>query len=147
METKSSQKFLSKNFKIWQQEATNGIWKELKKTSNNKKPSNIDGMVDDDEIVNLFAEKNRNLYNSVPSDPSLITALKQRIQRDIDLGTYNYKKFNVKNVVNSVRKSKKGKSDGDKGFTSDHLKHVPDVFFVHLSLMYNAFVQRCQNLC
>ena len=116
------------------------VWKELKKTSNNKKPSNIDGMVDDDEIVNLFAEKNRNLYNSVPSDPSLITALKQRIQRDIDLGTYNYKKFNVKNVVNSVRKSKKGKSDGDKGFTSDHLKHVPDVFYVHLSLMYNAFV-------
>ena len=33
------------------------VWKELKKTSNNKKPSNIDGMVDDDEIVNLFAEK------------------------------------------------------------------------------------------
>ena len=67
--------------------------------------------------------------------------MKQRIKRDIDFNQpSDYKKFSVDNVIKSVCKSKKGKSDGDLGFTSDHLKNVPHIFYVHLSLLYNAIV-------
>ena len=45
------------------------MWKCFKKTANRpKKPSNVDGISGDIDIVNLFASKNCDLYNSVPSD-------------------------------------------------------------------------------
>ena len=39
-----------------------------------------------------------------------------------------------------VKDMKPGKSDGDLGLTSDHVKNAPHVFYVHLCLLYNAML-------
>ena len=48
--------------------------------------------------------------------------------------------FDVRQVIKCAEKLKCGKSDGDIGFMSDHIKLAPHIFYVYLTMLYNAIV-------
>ena len=117
------------------------MWKEFKKASkSSSKPSNIDGLFNDDEIVDSFATKNRNLYNSVPSDVNAKRDIFEHVTSKISDNDATFNSFTVDGVLAAVRDMKPGKSDGDLGLSSDHVKNAPHVFNVHLCLLYNAML-------
>ena len=116
------------------------MWSETRRVNKNK-PSNIDGLYNDDDIADHFAGKNRTLYNSVPSDPEkikqLCSILRSRINHDDNL----VHKCNVPDIKRSIDRVKYGKSDGDEGLMSDHVKHAPDLMAVQLSLLFNTVIR------
>ena len=61
------------------------LWKEVKSMTQSKQelPSVIDGQVGNENIVNIFYEKSKNLYNTVGFTPQSIQQLKQKIDRKI----------------------------------------------------------------
>ena len=121
--------------------AESDMWKEVKKSgSTTKKPSNIDGFCDDPAVVQLFRNKNCDLYNSVPSDPSVMSELNDKIESNINHDDLVRYKFDVKSVRKSINKIQSGKSDGDVGLTSDHVKLAPPIFSVYLTLLFNAML-------
>ena len=120
------------------------IWKELKKANPtlNKKPSNIDKLFDDQDIVNHFAKKNKEIYNSVPSDKNVLKTLIEDISDKISASKDNERFcYNISQVIAAVQRSNINKSDGDMGFMSNHLKNGPHILFVHLSLICNAIIR------
>ena len=116
------------------------MWKEVKKSGSIKKPSNIDKICDDPSIVQLFADKNRDLYNSVPSDADVMSELVGKVESGIGHEQFTNHKFDVKSVRKSIVNIQSGKSDGDVGLTSDHVKLAPPVFSVYLTLLFNAML-------
>ena len=108
-----------------------------------KRPANIDIWIwisSDNDIASLFAEKNKNLYNSVPSDTNILNEIADKIERNI-ANNEPMQIISVQDVVNSVGRTKSGKKDGETPFTSDHLKNAPHLFLVHLCLLYNACIK------
>ncbi len=82
------------------------------KGRNNILPTSVDDASSDDNIVNLFADKYSNLYNSVPYDQSDINDIKcirdAKLQNDVH---QNYS-VNVRDVDTAINHLKYGKSDG-----------------------------------
>ena len=114
------------------------IFKELKKTDGKtRKPTNVDGIFDDKDIVNLFANKNENLYNSVPSDQSNIANIRSECDNNISeqADTFIVK---IEAIKNAIDKSKHNKADGETALTSSHLKEAPIDLHVHLALLFTA---------
>ena len=101
------------------------------KHSSKKRPPNIDGLSKDVDIANSFATKNETLYNSVPSYD--FDDIFKRVERGINGEEFSVHKINVFDVVKAVNKTKSGKSDGDIGFNSNHVKLAPRDMIVQLS--------------
>ncbi len=91
---------------------TRDLFSEIK-GRNNILPTSVDDAYTDDHIVNLFADKYSNLYNSVPYDQSEINDIKciidAKLQNDVNP---NYS-VNVHDVVKAINHLKYGKSDGE----------------------------------
>ncbi len=81
------------------------------------------GTQDIDDIVNLFADKYSNLYNSVPYDQSEINDIKYIIDAKLQNDVHQNYSVNVHDVVKATNHLKYGKSDGEEGLWSDHLIH------------------------
>ena len=113
------------------------IFKEIKKAdSKTRKPTNVDGIFDDQDIANLFADKNKALYNSVPSEATLIDDIRSSCQSKISAQQTFI--FSYESVRKAVDKSKHNKSDGESALTSSHLKYAPPELLVHLSMLFSA---------
>ena len=116
------------------------IWKETRRANGGKKPSNIGGLFNDQDIANMFAENNRDVYNSVPSDVNELSRLCAVINDRLKSNDYLTHKCSVASVRRSVDRTKVRKSDGDAGLMSDHVKHAPHIMSVHLCLLFNAII-------
>ncbi len=94
----------------------------------------------DADIVNLFADKYSNLYNSVSYDQSEINDIKciiyAKLQNDVQ---QNYS-VNVYDVVKAISHLKYGTSDGEEGLWSDHLIHGTHNLYVMLTLLFNIML-------
>ena len=116
------------------------IWKETRRANGGKKPSNIGGLFKDQDIANMFAKNNRDIYNSVPSDVNEISRLCAVINDRLKCNDNLTHKCSVASVRRSVDRTKVRKSDGDAGLMSDHVKHAPHIMSVHLCLLFNAII-------
>ena len=116
------------------------LWKEIKKSNRSRRgsPAHIDGLTKCSDIADLFARKSYELYNSVPSNESVLAGTKN----DISNKMYNYRgdEHNVKveKVAKAVRNLKCEKSDGEKGLFASHVILAPDIYHIHLSLLLRA---------
>ena len=116
---------------------SNNFWREVKrlKTTSKAIVNCIDEANGADEISNVFYEKYRMLYNSVPTDAHELDDLHNTISNDV-VPTNNV--FITPAIIKEcLKKLKPGKGDGDRGFKSDHLIHSTHRFHVIIALLFN----------
>ena len=93
-------------------------------------------------IAELFYNKFKLLYSSVAFDALKMDEFIQSLSSDV---SWDYHKLNdcgsivkTNDVIKLVKKLKAGKSDGNKGLSSDCIIHGTQRLFVLLSMFYNA---------
>ena len=105
-------------------------------------PSNVGGAVGDAEGAELFRNKYSTLYNSVRSDAESMRSAKDEV--DSRIGAHGHSCTShvttPNDVADAVRKLKRNKRDGSRGLCTDHLKNAPHSLFVHLSHLFNVFL-------
>ena len=116
---------------------SNKFWREVKrlKTTSKAIANCIDEANGAEEISNVFYEKYRMLYNSVPTDAHELDDLHNTISNDV---VPNINVFITPAIIKEcLKKLKTGKGDGDRGFKSDHLIHSTHRFHVIIALLFN----------
>ncbi len=116
------------------------LWSEICKIKgrNNKLPTNVDGVVGDENISELFCDKYSNLYNSVSYDEKEMTSIYENIMKELDTATpYS---ITAADVLKGVKRLKPSKSDGHEGLTSDHIINAPQKLYVLLTLVFNGML-------
>lgn len=128
---------------------TRDFWKEVKqfKQSHKTVTTIVDDAEDPQAIANLFYNKFKTVYTSVPYDQHEMNCLVSDIDNHVDVSnamlTNDFECFSVNNIAKLVKKLKSGKHDGNKGVTSDCLIHGPQRLFVCLSLLFKLMVTHC----
>ena len=109
----------------------------------------VDGISDDQEIANLFAEKFSNVYNCVSYDLGESEALYQEIGRDItlkygnDIADRNKSELRVINVdwvSTAVGKLKAFKRDGIYNIFTNHIIHGTTKLYSIIADLFNAMI-------
>ena len=118
------------------------MWSELKKMkgSGSKLSCSIDGKSDSTDIVNVFSDKYRTLYNSVPYGIEQMNHIENVISDRLEMSGNDIYSISVDDVMNTVSQLKSGKCDGYEGLHSDHVIHDTHRFYVLLSILYTAFL-------
>ena len=114
------------------------LWSEVRKVKgrNSKISSNADGSCDSKEIAELFSERHKHLYISVPYNIDDIHAIESTIFERLHSCEYVKYVISGSDVINAVSHLKNCKSDGSEGLFSDHFLHATHlrycIYFIHL---------------
>ena len=117
------------------------LWTELKKFDRNKRlsPSSINGCSDNTEIADIFANKYRDLYTSVPTSKPELDQIRNHMRSEISaapqLDSVN---ISVENVCKAISKLNLNKRDGSRGTNSNHFIHCSHKMKVLITLMINS---------
>ena len=121
------------------------MWGELKRMNpKGKYLSNVvDGINNDADIANMFADKYRSLYQSVPTSDlemdSLISIINARIAPMYESNNIAYG-IRTEQVFNAIRKLKNDKRDGLQDFYSNHITNASGRMHILLTLLINSMV-------
>ena len=110
------------------------FWSELRKIN----PASKQGS---SEISKLFFYKYKSLYNSVPTSDSDMTEDRDALHDNLltcDESLIHGLKSDI--MVLCISKLKSGKSDGNRGFTSDHLLNSGKRLHILLSLLFKSIL-------
>ena len=132
------------------------LWKEVKSMTQSKQelPSVIDGQVGNENIVNIFYEKSKNLYNTVGFTPQSIQQLKQKIDRKIagncilnndeinlesppEKHLHNISINELKSAIDDLKKDKKDET----GICTNHIKNGTHKLTIVLAMLFNAMLR------
>jgi hypothetical protein len=115
------------------------LWHELNKMKPRSKiiPPHIDGCTSNREICDIFTQKYKMLFNSVPSDIGTMRDIKTRLHDRINRMD-SVPSVDVTAVKEAIKRLKVSKSDGDKGFTSDMTVKAPDSWLTCLAEMISS---------
>ena len=119
------------------------LWSEVRKIKgrDNFTSTCIDNVSEDKQICNIFSNKYKALYNSVPYDGCDMDKIKQKVDNQIKYSDVDTKLYiTIDDVINSVKKLKCSKADGSEGLYSDHLINGSHSLFVLLSLIFNSML-------
>ena len=127
---------------------TRDFWTEVKKIrqSGISKPSMVDGETDPYKVADIFADKYKNLYNSVSYDGSEMEELVNHIDTLVSnfisshINTYHINSVSVDKLVEATSKLKRGKHGGDLGHYADHIINGTPLLNVHLSCLFNSML-------
>ena len=120
------------------------MWREVRKVTakSGTMPTSVDGAVGDKDIASLFAQKNAELFSSVPYDRERLQELIRSVGEDVaqcrNSNCYNRHRVTHADIVEGVKCMKKGKRDGACDFSSDFQINGTNDLYVHLSLLLNA---------
>ena len=116
------------------------LWAEVRKIKGRNKflPSSIDGHGDDREIAQLFQDKYKQLYNSVPYDAEEMRSIELEIDRQVNASAVYV--ICVDDLVKGIQSLKMGKSGGEEGMSSDHIIRGPKILYVLLTLVINSML-------
>lgn len=122
-----------------------GLWKEAKrlKGSGCRIPKTVDGLSEESEISELFADKFGTLYNSVGYDVDNLESIKNDNDAKIYEGRQNLlnnSKITIMDIVSALKNVKCNKSDGYLGLYSDHIIHGSHKLFEMLTNLYNCMI-------
>ena len=121
------------------------LFREAKKLRgrNGTVTSNIDGVTGDEDIANVFAEKFKDIFNSVKSCDKVMHSLKIKIDYMLskcDQNDANYCMLDVFDIVNLIGDLKAGKSDGNLGLFSDHIINGSQLLLKYITLLFNSMI-------
>ena len=103
-------------------------------------PENVAGANGPDEIVDKFREVYSKLYNSAGTQGEM-SELKSRVSDLIKLDSINeVRKVTGSRVKEAVSMMKPCKSDVSGGYTSDALRHGPDILFDQLAAVFQSWL-------
>ena len=113
------------------EKSSRNFWKELNKFQkpNQTVASEIDGQTDPTTIAKTFYSKFKDLYSSVPYNLNEMSALREKIDMQIDAHYDSLLKdgdfITFESIEVCLGKLKPGKNDGNRGLSSDCLSHGP----------------------
>ena len=129
-----------------------GFWSELRHIKGSSKPKTgmVDGVVSGADISEHLATKYNALYNSVSYSHNEMS----EVVDDIDKRCHEHRhetveddemcicttQISVNNVNNAITKLKLGKSDGNNGLTTDHLKQGSLNLYVAISVLFSMML-------
>ena len=123
------------------------FWTEVKKKLNghNSKIFSVDRSTEKHGICNIFYEKYKCLYSSVPYDNKEMYRLQTDIQSNVDLHCisghcYNKHSINVEDVYGAVKKLKDNKGDGVHHSFSNNIINAHHISYVYLALLFNSML-------
>ncbi len=105
-------------------------------------PTSIDGIQGSSAINNVFADKYKYLYNSVPYNKQKMSVLKQDIDHQI-LYEHNQCQshfIHVADVIDIVKSLKADKHDGNKGHYSNHITNGTHRLHCYVSLLFDSMI-------
>ncbi len=102
------------------------------------KAHNMDGKYNNKNIAELFHNKYEHLFNLVPSDESKINNIKDFIEENVIQCNHSDFIVTEEEISKAIHELKNGKSDGDKGLISDHVKLAPRRFTTLLSILLST---------
>ena len=112
------------------------FWKEVKKMSKSRvMPVHVNGETKNCDIAEVFRKKYQDLLNQVPSDQEKIAEIEDFITDNIAHCDIHECIVTEEEVTKAVSSLKNGKSDGNKGVISDHVKMAPKRFMTLLGLL------------
>ncbi len=121
-----------KNSRMYCQKNSKNLWYDLNKSTKGRKsiPPHIDGKSDDAAIADVFEEKPRSFYHSVPLD-------EECMQKLIELESYNQENNAIRSedICTVISKLTYNKSDHDTGLFSNHVIFAPKLWKIHLALL------------
>ncbi len=136
--------FNVKKQKLAEYAANNSVdmWHELKKI--NPTCRNISNTIDNacgaQEIADLFKSKYAKLYSSVPTSQQEMESIKSIVNIGVTNEHYDDVKLSPDVIINSIRRIKAGKSDGNIGFDSDHLLNGTNKLYHMITLLFNVMI-------
>ena len=124
------------------------FWEDVKKIKGNSSiiPNSVDNAKGANEISELFADKYKKLYNSVPSILEEQHELMSKLECDChdkcthNNDCYDTHKINISHVSMAVKGIKSAKRDGTCNMYTDHLINGSKHLHVHLALMYSSML-------
>lgn len=117
------------------------FWMESKKMRDMRvNPPHVDNKCDPNEISDIFANKYKNLYNSVPPKESAMTEIEKQIHEGLKQTSAKEYVVTYDDVKSAIRSLKPEKSDGDLGLWSNHIIHGGDILTRHLSRLITAML-------
>ena len=122
---------------------THNLWDEAKRMmpSGQTVSNEIEGATNPESIAEVFANKFEALYQSVPTDVNELESIKTRIKGLlINENSLDDCNINVNDIQKAIKMLNKQKSDGDKGFYSDHVILSTHKFMVLLMLLVNSML-------
>lgn len=134
---------------------TRSFWSEAKRVKQSSKtlPDSMDGVRGSSQIANLFGQKYKTLFNSVPTDNDLM----QNVVDEVDTKLMSLAPLDASCIVTfddfkkALSMIKNGKSDGSSQMDSDHLINASDKLLHILSEIIglcfkHAYVSPCINI-
>ena len=118
------------------------LWSEISKIKgrNNIVASNIDGIMDSDSFADLFCDKYKSLYTSVPYNSADLDKIVHKVNSKLCMNNCQDYSVTIQEVSKAVSQLKRGKSGGEEGLFSDHIINGPHKLLVFLTLIYNAML-------
>ena len=119
------------------------LWDELKKLDRTRKavPSSINGHTDNAEIANVFSNKYRDLYSSVPTDENELSDIRSEMAEEIhNLSIDDNVVLTVHDICKGIDKLNAQKRDGTRGTSSDHFIYCSDQMKVLITCLSNSML-------
>ena len=118
------------------------FWKEIRKAKGNGDalPSVIDSMSKDKDILDLFAKKYDQLYNSVSFYQNSMSILTEKMDELIDETHNAYPHVSFDDVVRSISQTKRIKTDSKSVFYTDHFINSNLLLRVFLSMLFSSLI-------
>jgi len=120
---------------------TRDFFKEVKKIKSKRTVApSIDGVSRSDVIADHLAKKYETLFNSVPSDLSVMNDICEQINRNCQESFEMDRVVKDTDITNALTKLKADKSDGQSSFVSTHLLMCSDLFKSRLAMLITAII-------
>lgn len=128
------------------------LWEEVKRMKPNAKtiPSKIDNVTGDKNIANLFADKFKNLYNSVKYNQMDMKLLQDEVNDGITCKCVNEKcepghghihRVTISDIKKAINRIKKGKKDCYMNIFTDSLICGTNRLFCLISLLFTVLLR------
>jgi len=101
----------------------------------------VDGHSNSGDISAMFAQRYQDLYSCVYFDADSMDDIRQNIEQQIANGNSVDKCIiNAADIARVIHKIKPGKSDGNKGLSSDYILHACNDLYVHIAMLLTATI-------
>ena len=120
---------------------TRDLWEEVNRIKGRNRfvATNIDGATNEVEVIKIFENKYRKLYNCVPNSRDEIQSVQLEMHSKLQMNCHDIYMISVEEVIKSVDKLKSGKSDEDSIY-SDHIINGTPKLFGLFTRMFNAML-------